>query len=159
MPKVRRGVHRAPQAVYIRICIRSVVCPTVAGDGRCRRRWSGGARSRPRPANRCVCARDNSGGIPRTQPGNGKLTGSCHIMISYSSTVAHPASRSMSSRSAPSPSVTVMIRPAADEITTRDGRPLAQVGTRHTSQIDRGFVCEVKSLQWQRLQGLQDATA
>ena len=28
----------------------------------------------------------------------------------------------------------------------------------HTSQID-GFVCEVKSLQWQRRQGLHDATA
>jgi hypothetical protein len=44
--------------------------------------------------------------------------------------VAHPASRSMTS---PSPSatlaVTVMIRPAADETTTRDGRPLAQAGT------------------------------
>ena len=33
------------------------------------------------------------------------------------------------------------------------GRWLKQA--RHTS----GFICEVKSLQWQRLQGLQDATA
>ena len=40
--------------------------------------------------------------------------------------VAHPASRSMTS---PSPSVTVMIRPAADETTTQEGRPLAQAGT------------------------------
>ena len=38
------------------------------------------------------------------------------------------------------------------------GRWLKQA--RHTSQMDRaGFICEVKSLQWQHLQGLQDATA
>ena len=33
---------------------------------------------------------------------------------------------------------------------------------RHTSQMDykwTGFVCKVKSLQWKRLQGLQDAMA
>jgi hypothetical protein len=33
----------------------------------------------------------------------------------------------------PSPSVTVMIRPAADETTTRDGRPLAQAGTSYVA--------------------------
>ena len=37
--------------------------------------------------------------------------------------IAHPTSRSMTS---PAPLVTVMIRPAADETTTRGGRPLAQ---------------------------------
>ena len=47
-------------------------------------------------------------------------------------------------------SVTVMIRPADDETTTRYGRPLAQAGTRRRRWT--GFVCEVKSLQWQRLQ-------
>ena len=51
------------------------------------------------------------------------------------SPVAHPASRSMTS---PAPSVTVMIRPAADETTTRDGRPLAQAGTSHVAnRMDR----------------------
>jgi hypothetical protein len=60
------------------------------------------------------------------------------------------ASRSMTS---PSPSVTVMIRPAADETTTRDGRPLAQARSRHVIRRRRtGFVCQVKSLVWQRLQ-------
>jgi hypothetical protein len=65
------------------------------------------------------------------------------------------ASRSLTS---PSPSVIVMIRPAADETITRDGRPLGQAGT---SYVANGLtkVCEVKSLQWQHLQGLQDATA
>ena len=48
--------------------------------------------------------------------------------------VAHPASRSMTS---PSPSVTVMIRPAADETTTRYGRPLWAKQVRHTSQMDQ----------------------
>ena len=44
--------------------------------------------------------------------------------------VAHSALRSMTS---PSPSVTVMIRPAADETTIRDGRPLAQAGTSYVA--------------------------
>ena len=44
--------------------------------------------------------------------------------------VAHPASRSMTSRQ---PSVAVMTRPAADENTTRDGRPLAQAGTSYVA--------------------------
>ena len=48
--------------------------------------------------------------------------------------VAHPASRSMTS---PSPSVTVMIRPAADETTTRDGCVCWPKQARHTSQMDR----------------------
>jgi hypothetical protein len=48
--------------------------------------------------------------------------------------ITHPASRSMTS---PPLSVTVMIRPAADETTTRDGRPLAQAGTSYASQMDR----------------------
>ena len=47
----------------------------------------------------------------------------------------------------------MVIRPAADETNTRDGRPLAQAGT---SYVAGGplFACEVKSSQWQRLQGL-----
>ena len=44
--------------------------------------------------------------------------------------VAHPASRSMTS---PAPSVALMIRPAADETTTRDGRPLGQAGTSYVA--------------------------
>ena len=70
--------------------------------------------------------------------------------------VAYPASRSMTS---PSPPVTVMIRPADDETTTRDWRPvrspLAQAGTSYVALADglaSGFVCKVKSLHWQRLQ-------
>ena len=43
-----------------------------------------------------------------------------------------PASRSMTSPSR-SLSVTVMIRPAADDTTTRDGRPLAQAGASYVS--------------------------
>jgi hypothetical protein len=58
--------------------------------------------------------------------------------------IAHPASRSMTS---PSPSVTVVIRHAADETTTRDGCAHWPNQARHTSQMDRLFVCEVKSLQ------------
>ena len=46
------------------------------------------------------------------------------------SPVAHPASRSMTS---PAPSVTVMIRPAADETITRDGRPLGQAVTSYVA--------------------------
>ena len=44
--------------------------------------------------------------------------------------VAHPASRSMTS---PPPSVTVLIRPAADVTTTRDGRLLAQAATAYAA--------------------------
>ena len=44
--------------------------------------------------------------------------------------VAHPASRSTTS---PSPSETVMIRPAADETITRDGRPLGQAVTSYVA--------------------------
>ena len=61
----------------------------------------------------------------------------------------------------PAPSVTVMIRPAADKTTTRVPR-WASAGLSRDVIRRRwtGFVCgEVKSLQWQRLQGLQDATA
>ena len=58
--------------------------------------------------------------------------------------VAHPASRSMTS---PAPSVIVMIRPAADETTIRDGCVRWPKQARHILQMD-GFVCEVKSLQW-----------
>ena len=47
--------------------------------------------------------------------------------------VAHPASRSMTS---PAPSVTVMIRPAADETTTRDLR-----GVRWAKQVQAGTSC------------------
>ena len=36
--------------------------------------------------------------------------------------------RPLRSMTSPSPSVAVMIRPAADEITTRDGHPLVQAG-------------------------------
>ena len=69
--------------------------------------------------------------------------------------IAHPASRSMTSGS---PSVTVMIRPAAHETTTRAGGRAGP--SRHVIRRKwTGFVCEVKSLEWQRLQGLQDATA
>ena len=59
----------------------------------------------------------------------------------------------------PSQSVTVMIRPAADEIIIRETVDRWAKQSRYTSQMDRGFASEVKSLQWQRLQGLQDATA
>ena len=41
------------------------------------------------------------------------------------------------SMASPPPSVTVMIRPAADETTTRDGRPLAQAGTPYVADGDR----------------------
>ena len=71
------------------------------------------------------------------------------------SPVAHPASRSMTS---PAPSVTVMIRPAADETITRDG-PTAGPSSHVIRRRWTGFASKVKSLQWQRLQGLQDATA
>jgi hypothetical protein len=57
-----------------------------------------------------------------------------HACATGPSPVTHSASRSMTS---PAPSVTVMIRPAADETTTRDGRPLWPKQTRHTSQMDR----------------------
>jgi hypothetical protein len=46
-----------------------------------------------------------------------------------------------------------MIRPAADETTTRDGCPLAPSGHIICRRWTR-FVCKVKSLEWQRLQGL-----
>ena len=73
------------------------------------------------------------------------LPPSCATVLSP---VAHPPSRSMIS---PAPSVTVMIRPAADETTTRDGRPLGQAVTSYVADAGwTGFVCEVKSLQWQR---------
>jgi hypothetical protein len=52
--------------------------------------------------------------------------------------VAHPASRSMSTP--PSPSVTMMIRPAADETTTRDGRPLAQAGMSYVADGPASYV-------------------
>ena len=43
-------------------------------------------------------------------------------------------------------------------------RPPPEMGVRwpvicRSTQMDRSFVCEVKSLQWQRLQVPQDATA
>ena len=44
---------------------------------------------------------------------------------------AHPTSRSMTF---PSPSVTLMIRLAADDNTTRDGRPLAKAGTSYVTK-------------------------
>ena len=49
-----------------------------------------------------------------------------------------------------------MIRPAADETITRDGRPLGQAVTSYVADGPALYICEVKSLQWQRLQGLQD---
>ena len=76
--------------------------------------------------------------------------------VAGSGPVVHPASRSATS---PSLLVTVMIRPAADETTTRDGRPGWPKQARHICRRRTGFVCEVKSFQWQRLHGLQDATA
>ena len=57
-----------------------------------------------------------------------------------------------------------MSRPAADENTTREGRPLragpSSYIIRHRWATSVLYAtCEVKSLQWQRLQGLvQDAT-
>ena len=53
-----------------------------------------------------------------------------HARQGQALSVAHPASRSVTS---PPPSVTVMIRPAADETTTRDGRPFAQAGTAYVA--------------------------
>ena len=44
----------------------------------------------------------------------------------------------------PAPSVTVMIRPTADETTTRDGRPLANAATAYVAGWT-GFICEGKS--------------
>jgi hypothetical protein len=52
--------------------------------------------------------------------------------------------RSMTS---PSPSVTVMIRPAAYETTTRDGRPLAQAGTSYVADTRRIPICDHPDLQ------------
>ena len=59
--------------------------------------------------------------------------------------------------------MTVMIRSAVDLLQMR---PLPEMGgcwpkqARHTSQLDRlRMRGEEASLQWQRLQGLQDATA
>ena len=57
------------------------------------------------------------------------------------------------------PSVTVMIRPAADEIIIRETVDRWAKQSRYTSQMDRLRKRQVKNLQWQRLQGLQDATA
>ena len=51
----------------------------------------------------------------------------------------------------PAPSVTVMIRPAADETITRDGRPLGQAVTSYVADgAWTGFASEVKNFQWQR---------
>ena len=47
---------------------------------------------------------------------------------------------------------------AADEITTPEKGVHWAMQACHTSPMDRLRMCEVKNLQWQRLQGLQDAT-